>query len=81
MSKIVKIQVLGADGEPLADQVISLTDHGERNTNAQGLSQYLADDVSNAVLQIGDKEVWSGSTSDLKSSEVFTQSGSGYTRS
>lgn len=79
--KVVRIQVQNASGQPLQGLSVSLAGCGDAlTTNADGNVQFLPDGSSGTIIEIGGAKAWSGSTADLKSSEVFKQSGASFVR-
>ena len=78
---IVRIKVCDASSQPLVGMSVALSDCGDLQTNGDGLVQFLAGESVPAKLAIGGTVVWTGNLGELTRNELFTQSGSNYTRS
>ncbi len=80
MAKIVRFQIQDAAGQNLKGLSVKLSGNGSLDTNADGLAQFLVEDASNMTLEIQGSPVWSGSSAELQSREVYRQTDTGFAR-
>lgn len=80
---IVRIQLQDANGQPLQGVSVEVTGCGSEPamSGADGLTQFLTDDdIPTVTITIGGTAAWTGPSAELRKSEVFQQSASGFAR-
>ena len=77
---IVKIYLVDAAGQPLADQTVKVTGCGALETNTEGRTQFLLEANASVDIEINGAKAWSGNSDQLTRDEKFQQSPSGFVR-
>ena len=77
---VVRIKVCDGGGQPLAKQRIKVGECDELVSNDSGMAQFLVVGDGPVDVLINEATVLSCAVADLKKDEIFTQSGSSFTR-